>query len=225
MTGPFVGIVDYGVGNLRSVSNAIEQVGGVPKVSSDPAVLAACERLILPGVGAFGHGVAELRSRGMDQLVGACAAQGKPVLGICLGMQMLTDSSQEFGEHQGLGLLSGTVRQLTGVSDGVGHPEPSYVLRLPNVDWQKVNARTGATGLGPRLMDGLTAASSFYFIHSFAVNADSPDLVATAEFEGQQFAAIIGRGNVAGTQFHPEKSGKDGLRLLRNFINVPEETI
>lgn len=210
MTAPTVGIVDYGVGNLRSVSNAIEQVGGRPQVTSDPGALAACDRLILPGVGAFGHGIGELRRLGLDRLVQSVAASGTPLLGICLGMQMLTETSEEFGHHTGLALLSGHVRSLA--------PAEGPALRLPNVDWQSLTHRP-ATGLAARLFDGIPPDARFYFIHSFAVNADSPDVAATADLAARPFAAVIGRGTVAGTQFHPEKSGQHGLRLLRNFLS------
>ncbi|MFZ1481907.1 MAG: imidazole glycerol phosphate synthase subunit HisH [Paracoccaceae bacterium] len=215
MTAPTVGIVDYGVGNLRSVSNAIEQIGGLPRVSSDPGALASCARLILPGVGAFGHGIGALRQLGLDALVRSVAASGTPVLGICLGMQMLAETSDEFGRHQGLGLLRGDVRSLGGDTETATGTD----LRLPNVDWLPVTRRAGAGDLAARLLGGLPADARFYFIHSYAVAADSPDTAATAEISGCTFAAVIGRGNVAGTQFHPEKSGPSGLQLLRNFIH------
>lgn len=216
MTAPLVGIIDYGIGNLRSVSNAIEHIGGQPRVSADPLLLAQCDRLILPGVGAFGHGMAQLQARGLADFVLASAARGTPLLGICLGMQMLTETSEEFGLHPGLGLLSGVVQSLTGAG-----PAP---MRLPHVDWQSITAQPLATGLAGRLLHQLPAEARFYFIHSFAVNADSPDTAATATVNGQSFAAIIGRGNVVGTQFHPEKSGLAGLHLLRNFIDLAQES-
>lgn len=202
------GIIDYGVGNVRSVLSAVEKVGGNPVLTSNHEELMRCDRLILPGVGAFAHGMAELHERGLDALIKDEVHKGKPLLGICLGMQMLTSGSLEFGYTKGLGLVEGMVSQLQPVSSA-----PS--IRLPHVDWKPLQR---ATGDQEWFFSGVNPESRFYFIHSFGAQENRTDVAAWAEYCGIRFAAVIARGNVIGTQFHPEKSGPEGLRMIRNFV-------
>lgn len=202
------GVIDYGVGNVRSVCSAVEAVGGRPVLSSDPAELLGCDRLILPGVGAFAHGMAELRSRGLDTVLKTAVSDGMPLLGICLGMQMLAQRSLEFGESDGLGLAQGVVSLIQST-------DPAGMLRLPHVAWKKLERKSDAAGW---LFDGVDPDARFYFIHSYSVPATSWDVAAVAEVDGVEFAAVLAVDNVVGTQFHPEKSGPEGLKMLKNFI-------
>ncbi|CRK76326.1 MULTISPECIES: imidazole glycerol phosphate synthase subunit HisH [Roseobacteraceae] len=202
------GVIDYGVGNVRSVCSAVEAVGGRPILSSDPIELLGCERLILPGVGAFAHGMTELTSRGLDTALKSAVSDGMPLLGICLGMQMLAQSSLEFGESEGLGLAQGVVSLIPS-------SDPAHTLRLPHVAWKTLERRSDAAAW---LFDGVDPDARFYFIHSYAVPATSPDVVAVAEIDGNEFAAVFAVDNVVGTQFHPEKSGPEGLKMLKNFV-------
>lgn len=202
------GIIDYGIGNVRSVCSAVEAVGGRPVLSSDPAELLGCDRLILPGVGAFAHGMAELRLRGLDAVLKTAVSDGTSLLGICLGMQMLAQSSLEFGESDGLGFAQGVVSLIPS-------PDPTRTLRLPHVAWKQLERKSDAAKW---LFDGVDPNARFYFIHSYAVPAASPDVVAVAEIDGNEFAAVLAVDNVVGTQFHPEKSGPEGLKMLKNFV-------
>lgn len=202
------GIIDYGVGNVRSVYSAVEKVGGNPVLTSNHEELKGCHRLILPGVGAFAHGMAELHARGLDVLIKDEVQNGKPLLGICLGMQMLTSGSFEFGHTKGLGLVEGLVSQLQPVP---GSPS----IRLPHVDWKPL---LRASGDKDWFFSGVNPEARFYFIHSFGTQENETDVAAWAEYCGIRFAAVIARGNVIGTQFHPEKSGPEGLKMLRNFV-------
>lgn len=206
-----IGIIDYGVGNIRSVANAIRAVGANARVSSDHTELANCDRLILPGVGAFAHGMAALRERGLVDFLHDQAGRGKPLLGICLGMQMLAEFSTEFGHTQGLGLVAGGVDKLRAPA---GH---SGDFRLPNVGWLELQQTGRASELAAELLDPVQPGSRFYFIHSFCAAAESDYAAASANYLGCRFAAVIGRGSVVGTQFHPEKSGHAGLQMLKNF--------
>lgn len=203
------GIIDYGVGNLRSVQSAVEKVGGTPVVTADHDRLMRCERLILPGVGAFAHGIAELKARGLDTILRQAIDTGRPLLGICLGMQMLATRSLEFGDTSGLGFTAGIVMLIEPPLDGVP-------LRLPHVAWKSLRRVPGAQDW---FFDGVDLNARFYFIHSYAIQGSATDVAAWADHEGVEFAAVIARGNVIGTQFHPEKSGPEGLRMLRNFVS------
>lgn len=202
------GIIDYGAGNVRSVFNAVKAVGGDPVVSASPDALSECDRLILPGVGAFAHGIAELKSRALDKLVRNAANGGKPLLGICLGMQMLTQRSLEFGETEGLGLADGDVSIIQPT-------KPDQLLRLPHVAWKTL---TRTSRQADWLFDGINQDARFYFIHSYAVSATSAHVVAKADHDGSSFGAVLSMDNVVGTQFHPEKSGPQGLKMLQNFL-------
>ena len=202
------GIIDYGVGNVRSVLSAVEKVGGNPVLTSNYEEIKRCDRLILPGVGAFTHGMTELHERGLDILIKDEVQKGKPLLGICLGMQMLTTGSLEFGHTKGLGLIEGLVSQLQPIS---GAPS----IRLPHVDWKPM---CRASDDQEWFFAGVNPEARFYFIHSFCRQDNEADVIAWAEYCGIRFAAVVARGNVIGTQFHPEKSGPEGLQMIRNFI-------
>jgi glutamine amidotransferase len=199
-----VGIVDYGMGNLLSVRNALQALGAEVVVCREPAELREVERLVLPGVGAFGDCIRNLSERGLDHaLADAVLGERKPILGICLGLQAFAQGSQE-GEGAGLGFLAGEVVRLD-ARDGR--------VRVPHVGWNEVRARENSP-----MFAGIPAGSEFYFVHSYAVRLhDSDALEATSE-HGETFAAAMRRQHVWGTQFHPEKSQRHGLRLLENFL-------
>ena len=201
---PVVAVVDYGMGNRRSVEKALARAGARAVVTADHAVLAAADGLVVPGVGAFPRAMESLRARGLDDALRALAADGTPVLGVCLGMQLLFESSQEHGGAAGLGLLAGTV---TPLQAGAG--------RLPHIGWSRVRF----TRVSP-LLDGLGREAAFYHVHSYVCRpADASDVVGESE-HGERFASVVQRGAVAGVQFHPEKSSAAGLRLLRNFAEA-----
>jgi imidazole glycerol-phosphate synthase subunit HisH len=192
-------IVDYGVGNVRSVERALVHVGADTKLTRDPDELAAADGIVLPGVGAFAPALARLEQDGLGRRLVELAHRGKPVLGVCLGYQLLFEESSEHGRHEGLGLLPGKVVEVATTS------------RLPVIGW----CRLTQTDASP-LWDGIENHSYFYFVHSFAPDA-SPRAVACTEHAP---AAAAAKANVMGTQFHPEKSGDDGLRLYKNFVSL-----
>lgn len=194
-----VGIVDYGAGNLRSVQKALEAIGEPALVSGDPSLLDGCDKLILPGVGSFGAGMAELSARGLGAYVKERAADTK-ILGICLGMQFLLERSYEEGEHAGLGFIPG---QVVRFSQG----------KIPQIGWN------GVFSLKTPLFDGIEEGTQFYFVHSY--RADCADAFACAKTEYfVTYPSAVFAGNVFGVQFHPEKSGAAGLRLLKNFCSM-----
>ncbi|NQX46992.1 imidazole glycerol phosphate synthase subunit HisH [Paenibacillus tritici] len=200
-----VAIVDYGMGNLHSVSKAVERLGYTSLVTADAAAILAADSVILPGVGAFGDAMEHLRESGMDVVVRAAAEAGQPVLGICLGMQLLFSSSEEHGEHKGLELLPGSVVRFA--------PRDGY--KVPHMGWNKLSF------LQPEspLLKGLTEGH-VYFVHSYhALAAADSDLLAVTDY-GHPVTAVVGRGNVYGMQFHPEKSGELGIQLLGNFLQL-----
>jgi len=197
-------IVDYGMGNLRSVEKAVEAVGGRPVISGDPDAVRKAERLILPGVGAFGDAMENLRRQGLDNAVREAVGRGKPLLGLCLGLQLLFTESEEFGRHEGLDLIPGKVLKFQ---------EPG--LRVPHVGWNQIEG----TQLNP-LLQGIAEGSYFYFVHSYYVEPDKPEDVLRWTSYGRPFCSIACRGKVWGAQFHPEKSQDAGKRLLQNFLNI-----
>ncbi len=197
-----IAIVDYGMGNRRSVEKALEHVGAEVIITPDHPRIAEADGIVLPGVGAFPRAMRNLRELGLDDVLRERAAAGVPLLGVCLGMQLLFDSSTEHEGATGLGLLPGDVTTLA-VGEGG---------KLPHIGWNLVTLRRPS-----RLTAGLGDAAAFYHVHSFACRAAEPgDVVGTSEY-GEVFTSIVERGNVAGVQFHPEKSSRDGLALLRNF--------
>ncbi|HZL48123.1 MAG TPA: imidazole glycerol phosphate synthase subunit HisH [Solirubrobacteraceae bacterium] len=202
--GPSIGVVDYGMGNRRSVEKALERVGAHVEVSGDPERLGAMDGLVLPGVGAFPAGMAAIRERGLDELLQERVRAGVPLLGLCLGMQLLFERSEEHDGAEGLGLLGGTVRRLSAPG-----------LKLPHIGWSELRWLRATP-----LSEGLPDPAYLYHVHSFApVPADEDVVLATADY-GEPFVAIVGRGNVFGTQSHPEKSSAHGLALLENFTRL-----
>lgn len=195
-----VAIIDYGVGNLRSVEKAFHAGGAEAVVTSDERELRAAEKLVLPGVGAFRACMEALNARAFDKLVRERVEAGTPLLGVCVGMQMLFEESEEFGITRGLGLLRGRVRRF---------PEG---LRVPQVGWNQVEWRKRHA-----LAEGIEDESFFYFVHSYFCDAsDDADVLGLTEY-GAAYASVVARANVCGVQFHPEKSQSAGLRLLKNF--------
>lgn len=192
-----IAIVDYGVGNIRSVERALVHVGAEALLTSDLDELERCDGVVLPGVGAFAPALAKLSERGLGRGVVELARRGKPVLGVCLGYQLMFETSTEHGRHEGLGLLSGGVVEVRGSE------------RLPVIGWCRT-AQTGAS----RLWDGIADGAYFYYVHSYAPEG-APERIGCAAHAP---AAAAVRGSVMGTQFHPEKSGADGLRLYANFV-------
>jgi glutamine amidotransferase len=199
-----VAILNYGMGNLTSASMAFEHVGASVEVTSDHDAVRAAHAVVLPGVGAFPKAMEAVRRLGLDELVRERVDAGVPVLGICLGMQLLFDSSSELGGASGIGLVAGSVEPL----DGRG-------LKVPQIGWNEVAWRPEK-----QLARGLHGASAMYHVHSFAVRPADPEVIAGTAVYGSEFVSAIERDNLFGVQFHPEKSSRDGLQLLRNFVNV-----
>jgi glutamine amidotransferase len=199
-----VGVVDHGMGNRRSVEKALERVGARVALTADHDALRAADGLIVPGVGAFAAAMRAMRELGLDELVIERAAEGTPVLGLCLGMQLLFDSSTELGGDRGLGLLPGEVVALDAGS-----------LKLPHIGWNEVVFTRSSP-----LVEGLGKRAAFYHVHSFvALPAEESDVLGRGDYGGP-FTSIVARGDVYGVQFHPEKSSAGGLRLLANFTSV-----
>ena len=195
-----VAIIDYGVGNLRSVEKAFAAMGCDAIVTGNDRELRNAERLVLPGVGAFGACMQALSERGFDNLVRERVREGIPLLGVCVGMQMLFEESDEFGRTAGLGLLRGCVRRF------------SDDLVVPHVGWNQIRQRTTHT-----LFEGITDQSFFYFVHSYFCDpVDESNIIGETEYS-DTYASVVAQANVCGVQFHPEKSQVAGLRLLRNF--------
>ena len=200
---PQVGIIDYGVGNLRSVEKAFAAGGCDAVVSANENVLRTAERLVLPGVGAFAACMTALSERGFDQLVCERVAQGTPLLGVCVGMQMLFEESEEFGRTRGLGLLRGRVRRF------------SDDLVVPQVGWNQIRQRRAHP-----LFEGIADEAFFYFVHSFYCEPADDTVVLGDTDYGVAYASVVAQKNISGVQFHPEKSQATGLRLLANFAQT-----
>lgn len=199
-----VSLVDYGLGNLGSVANMFKRLGVETRFVSTPEEIAASERLLLPGIGAFDHGMARLQDQGLDHALKEFAATGRPFLGICLGMQLLLDSSEE-GSMSGLKLIPGASRRFATGS----------ALRIPHMGWNSLAALRSDP-----LLDGVEHGARFYFVHSYhVVPADSDDALGTTPY-GEDFVSVIRHANVMGAQFHPEKSHAFGMRMLGNFAEL-----
>ena len=200
-----IAIVDYGMGNLRSVQKGFEHVGATAVVSSDPGVIAKADKVVLPGVGAFEDAVHELRAKDLIEVVRESISAGKPFLGICLGLQMLFDVSFENGEHKGLGIIPGKVVRF----------ELPKEYSIPHMGWNQLLIRRRAP-----ILKGIEEGDQFYFVHSYFVAPDDPDVVATETDYPDPFCSMVWKDNLFATQFHPEKSQEKGLRILRNFAGL-----
>lgn len=203
-----VAIIDYGVGNLFSLISSLHRIGVAAEATSDPQTIRAADKLILPGVGAFADAIEKLRRSGLDTLIRKQAAGGKDILGVCLGMQLLFEKSCEYGEHEGLGLLKGSVVPMQGVI-------PKN-LKIPHIGWNALHIRK-PSALLRRIQDG----DYVYFVHSYYASDCADSVIATAEY-GAQLTAAVEAGNIKGCQFHPEKSGEVGLNILRAFCREGE---
>ena len=203
-----IAVIDYGVGNLFSLCSSLERIGAQTVVTSDPEIIAKADKLLLPGVGAFADAAKKLRDSGLDAVVKAQAARGKEIMGICLGMQLLFEKSYEFGEHEGLGLLKGSVVPMEGTIPAE--------LKIPHIGWNALHFCKES-----KLLRYIKDGDCVYFVHSFyATNCDR-SVIATAEY-GKELIAAVQQGNVMGCQFHPEKSGEVGLNILRAFCESEE---
>ena len=205
-----VAIVDYGVGNLFSLQSSFAAIGADVTVTADPEVLKAADRIILPGVGAFQDAAEKLRSSGLDVVIKELAAAGKPLMGICLGMQMLFENSYEYGCHKGLGLLKGSVRPIRDVIPA------DY--KIPHIGWNGLIFKKDSP-----LFSHIQEGDCVYFVHSFYATGCEDSVIATAEY-GAELTAAVACGNVMGCQFHPEKSGTVGLNILKAFVEMGEKT-
>ncbi len=204
-----IAVVDYGRGNVFSLCQALKQVGADFELTPDPRKVRAADKLVLPGVGAFADCMANLRERGLAEPVVAAVRAGAPLLGICVGCQILLEQGEEFGVHPGLGLIGGTVRRLP--DPAAGTPDP---IRIPNVGW-----RTLSVSPASRLLSGHPRDGMMYFVHSYAPDPTDPGSAsAHIAINGIRATAAVERGRVFGVQFHPEKSGPAGLALLATFV-------
>jgi glutamine amidotransferase len=199
-----IAIIDYGAGNLRSVRNTLTYLGADVKTVSTPDQLEGTDKIVLPGVGAFGAGIDALRAAGFEEPIKAAVAAGVPLIGICLGMQYLFESSDEMGDHKGLGLLPGRVTRF-----------PANGLKVPHMGWNQLHIRQANP-----LLAGVENGAYAYFVHSYYVEAaDARDVIATTDY-GIDYASVVARGNIFGIQPHPEKSQSVGQQILRNFLEM-----
>ena len=214
MRSPEVVVIDYGMGNLLSVQRGLEHVGAQVFVSSDPECIYAAERVVLPGVGAFPDAMEELARRGLVSVIREIAGRGTPLLGICLGMQVLFETGAEFGETAGLALLPGSVVAIP-AQNVDGQPQ-----KIPHVGWSGLHPSGGCSWEGTVLAD-VVAGEAAYFVHSFMANPSHARYrIADCNYGGIPIAALVGNENVVACQFHPEKSGDVGLRILRRFLSL-----
>ena len=201
-----IAIVDYGVGNLFSLEQSFRAIGQAVTVTADPQVLRAADKILLPGVGAFGDAAKKLRDTGLDQLVIEQAASGKPLMGICLGMQLLFEEGYEYGCHKGLGLIPGKVIPMAGVI-----PQE---LKIPHMGWNALHFQKESP-----LFRYIQEGDCVYFVHSYYASECDASVIATAQY-GKELTAAVQKGNIFGCQFHPEKSGTVGLSILRAFAEM-----
>ncbi len=203
-----INIIDYEMGNLRSVQNALETLGFAARVSSDPRDIVSADKVVLPGVGAFRDCIHNLREGGFVEPLLAHVEAGKPLLGICVGMQMLFDESEEFGRHRGLGLIPGRVVRFPS-----GMVEEGERLKVPHMGWNSIRIRRPAP-----IFHGIAEGSFVYFVHSYYCAAENPaDIAADCRYGDVEFCASLWRDNILATQFHPEKSQTVGLNIFKNF--------
>lgn len=205
-----IAIIDYGMGNLRSVQKGFEKVGSEAVITADPQVVLEADRVVLPGVGAFADCMANLEQAGFVEPILKVIAQGKPFLGICLGLQLLFSESEEFGLHQGLNVIPGRVLRFPEAMVAGGEE-----LKVPHMGWNQVNFRKRSPSF-----EGIEEGANVYFVHSYYVKPDNDSVIATETDYGIRFCSAIQKDNIVATQFHPEKSQDIGLRILKNFAEM-----
>lgn len=211
-----IGIIDYGVGNLFSLKSSLEFIGSEIVVTKDPEELRRCERIILPGVGAFEDAVRKLANTKLIPVIKEELEKGKPMLGICLGMQLLFERSLEYGEHLGLGLIPGAV---IAIPKNLKDPENNEILKIPHIGWNRLEIRKEDP-----LFQKLSKENYVYFVHSFYASECEESSLAVSDY-GVKIPAVVRKGSLYGTQFHPEKSGEAGLNILRAFTEISKEDL
>ncbi len=205
-----IAVLDYGIGNVRSQLNALKYLGVEAILTADQKEILNADAVILPGVGAFKHGMENLEKHGLTPLIKEFIATGRPFLGICLGMQLLFEESDEFGNSNGLGLIKGKIRKLD--------TENEIGLKLPHIGWTGIEPGPQKDWTGT-ILNGIAPGTSYYFVHSYAaIPAEQSEILATSQFGNQSFCCAVEKDNIFGTQFHPEKSGEMGLEILKNLI-------
>lgn len=204
-------ILDYTLGNLFNVQRAFDFINCRTTISSDPEEVYSADKIILPGVGAFGEGIKQLKSKGLDIAVKEAAKKGKPILGICLGMQLLLSESEEHGNHEGLDLIPGKVLRFDSHSEGDN-------FKIPQIGWNRISTPVNTSWDGT-ILGTLPNECCMYFVHSYYVKVDNPEnSLANTTYGYNEFCSVVKNDNVLGCQFHPERSGKDGLKILENFL-------
>jgi imidazole glycerol-phosphate synthase subunit HisH len=208
-------VIDYGIGNLLSVRRGLEHCGAKVTVTSDPDIILSAPKVVLPGVGAFSNGMDQLRNLGLDTVVREVAANGRFLLGICLGMQMLLDESEEFGTTEGLGIISGRVVSIPSASTN------GFSQKIPHIGWNSLAFSEGIESWEGGVLEEVIPGEAVYFVHSFMAVPSNPNhRIANCLYGGIAVPATIGRDNIYGCQFHPEKSGEIGLKVLRKFLSL-----
>lgn len=209
-----IAIIDYEVGNIRSISSAFEKVGVEPKLTRNYQEILDSDGIVLPGVGAYSHGMERLKEHALDSTIKDFAATGKPILGICLGMQLLLSESDEFGHTEGLGLIPGSVKQLKLLN--------AQEQKLPHVSWNELQP-PNVNSWGGTILEGIAPEEDMYFVHSFmAVPKNTSHVLSLTNYSDSQFCSSVKNGNIYGCQFHPEKSAEEGLKIITNFIRICE---
>lgn len=208
-----IAIIDYDAGNVKSVEKALQYLGQEAEITGDKDKILAADRVVLPGVGAFGLAMDKLRSRGLDKVIYEFVETGKPFLGICLGLQLLFDSSEESPGVEGLGLIKGRITKIP--NEYTAEDGTKVFQKVPQIGWNdlKINPKS-------RLFAGITGNPYVYFVHSYFLTADNPEEIAASTYYGTEIHAAVEKGNIFATQFHPEKSSEVGLKILQNFINL-----
>ena len=210
-----IAILDYGVGNVLSIYNAVVKIGSKVVITNDKTEILAADGLIIPGVGAFAHGMRSLVQYDLVNFVQDVASSSKPIMGICLGMQMLFSHSSEFGTTQGLNLIDGRVEKLK-------HPEGEKI-KLPHVSWNNIS-KNEKIEWGSTILESVSNSEEMYFVHSFAaIPSNSENILSTTNYQGVEFCSSVKRSNIYGCQFHPEKSALEGLKVISNFSKICQE--
>jgi len=215
---PNATIIDYGRGNLFSIERAVRHAGGKAEITENPAKIASADRLILPGVGAFGEGIAKLREKGIHEAIYKFVRTGRPLFGICLGMQLIFDVSHEFGIHKGLGLIRGKVIRFQDPREGEPH------FKIPHIAWSKIEYPVLIKNIKNSpwqgtILQGLNSGGYFYFVHSFiCVPEDTTCVLAESTYGIDRFCSVVHKDNIWGCQFHPERSGNNGINIYKNFL-------